>query len=394
MPVPVPSPVSIRPAWSCPVTARDLIAQRCAAQLLSGEPARSATGVVHRLLAVQGQDPRGARLAIRARSAGLTAADVDRALTSDRSLLITWLNRGTLHLVGREDYWWLQSLTTPPLFTASERRLAQEGVSAADADRAVAAIEAALAADGPLTRGQLAERIDSAGVRTQGQALVHLLLLASLRGLIVRGPMSGKEHAFALVSDWLGAPPAPLDRDVALAELARRYLAGHGPADDRDLAKWAGLPLRDARRGLTAIAGELAPRDDGLADLANRDQPVSQEAPERAAAHSLPPAALPPASRPPPSLPLPRLLGAFDPLLLGWASREPVLGAHQGIVTVNGIFRPFALVRGQAVATWTMPGGQVTLRPLAPLSKRDEAALQSEAADVTRFLGTRPPGRA
>jgi hypothetical protein len=349
------------------VTARDLITQRCAAQLLSGEPARSATGVVRRLLAVQGQDARGARLAIRARSAGLTAADVDRALTSDRSLLITWLNRGTLHLVGREDYWWLQSLTTPPLFTASERRLAQEGVSAADADRAVAAIEAALAADGPLTRGQLAERIDSAGVRTQGQALVHLLLLASLRGLIVRGPMSGKEHAFALVSDWLGAPPAPLDRDVALAELARRYLAGHGPADDRDLAKWAGLPLRDARRGLTAIAGQLVPRDDGRADLVRRDQPAS--------------------------LPPPRLLGAFDPLLLGWASREPVLGAHQGIVTVNGVFRPFALVRGQAVATWTMPGGQVTLRPLVPLSKRDEAALQSDATDVTRFLGTRPPAR-
>ncbi len=277
------------------MTARDLIAQRCAAQLLSGEPARSATDVVHRLLAVQGQDPRGARLAIRARSAGLTAADVDRALTSDRSLLITWLNRGTLHLVGREDYWWLQSLTTPPLFTASERRLAQEGVSPAGADRAVAAIKAALAAEGPLTRGQLAERIDAAGVRTQGQALVHLLLLASLRGEIVRGPVIGKEHAFALVSDWLGAPPAPLDRDVALAELARRYLAGHGPANDRDLAKWAGLPLRDARRGLTAIAGELAPRDDGLADLAKRGQPASPRAPERPA--GLPPRQ--PAARPP-----------------------------------------------------------------------------------------------
>jgi winged helix DNA-binding protein len=377
VPVPVPAPVSIRPASPRRVTARDLIAQRCAAQLLSGEPGRSTTDVVHRLLAVQGQDPRGARLAIRARSAGLTAADVDRALTSDRSLLITWLNRGTLHLVGREDYWWLQSLTTPPLFTASERRLAQEGVSPADADRAVAAIGAALAADGPLTRGQLAERIDAVGVRTQGQALVHLLLLASLRGEIVRGPVIGKEHAFALVSDWLGAPPAPLDRDVALAELARRYLAGHGPASDRDLAKWAGLPLRDARRGLTAIASQLAPRDDGLADLANRDQPASPQAPERAA-----------------GLPPPRLLGAFDPLLLGWASREPVLGAHQGIITVNGVFRPFALVRGQAVATWTMPGGQVTLSPLASLSKRDEAALESDAADVTRFLGTRPPARA
>jgi len=347
------------------MSAGAVTAQRCAAQLLSGEPARSTADVVRRLLAVQGQDPRGFRLAIRARTAGLTAADVDRALTSDRSLLVTWLNRGTLHLVGREDYWWLHALTTPPLFTASGRRLAQEGVPPADADRGVAAIEAALAADGPLTRAQLGERIASAGVRTTGQALVHVLLLASLRGLIVRGPMSGTEHAYALVSDWLGTPPAPLDRDVALAELARRYLAGHGPADDRDLAKWAGLPLRDARRALLGIAGELAQRDDGLAGLASRGQA----------------AVLPP----------PRLLGAFDPLLLGWASREPVLGAHQGIVTTNGIFRPFALVRGKAVAIWAIRAGKVVLSPLTQISNPDEAALHADAEHVRRFLGIAGP---
>src|SRR5450755_1771294 len=152
--------------------AAEVTAERCAAQLLSGPPAGSAVEVAGRLLAVQGQDPRGARLAIRARSAGLTAADVDRALSADRSLLITWLNRGTLHLVATEDYWWLHPVTTPPLFTASARRLAQEGVPPADADRGVAAIESALA-DGPLSRGQLAERIVAAGVRTEGQALVH-----------------------------------------------------------------------------------------------------------------------------------------------------------------------------------------------------------------------------
>ena len=64
---------------------------------------------------MQGQDPRGARLAVRARTEGLSAADVDRALSEERSLLITWLNRGTLHLVRSEDYPWLQALTTPPL---------------------------------------------------------------------------------------------------------------------------------------------------------------------------------------------------------------------------------------------------------------------------------------
>ena len=97
---------------------------------------------------MQGQDPRGFRLAIRARTTGLNASDVDRALTEDRSLLVTWLNRGTLHLVRTEDYPWLHALTTPPLFTGSARRLAQEGVSPDAADRAVALVERSLAAGG------------------------------------------------------------------------------------------------------------------------------------------------------------------------------------------------------------------------------------------------------
>src|ERR1700723_3409036 len=121
-----------------------MITERVSAQLLTGPPARSAAAVTGRLLAVQAQDPRGARLAIRVRSAGLTAADVDRALTADRSLLITWLNRGTLHLVRSADYWWLHQLTTPPLLTGNARRLSQEGVSPAAADRGVQAIERAL----------------------------------------------------------------------------------------------------------------------------------------------------------------------------------------------------------------------------------------------------------
>src|SRR3954470_25040575 len=77
--------------------------ERLTAQMLAGKPARSALDVVERVLAVQAQDPRGARLAVRARSNGLHASDVDRAL-NDRELLVSWLNRGTLHLVRPADY--------------------------------------------------------------------------------------------------------------------------------------------------------------------------------------------------------------------------------------------------------------------------------------------------
>ena len=316
--------------------------------------------MAERLLAVQAQDPRGARLAIRARTRGVAAADVDRCLTEARSLVIATLNRGTLHLVRSEDYPLLQALTTPQLATGNARRLAQEGVSPADAERAVAIVERSLAEDGPLTRAELRDRIAGAGIETAGQAFVHVALLASLRGLVVRGPMVGRQHAFALVRDWLGEQPA-VDRDRALAELARRYLAGHGPADDRDLARWAGVPLRDARAGLAAIGAELVERDDGLADLAKR-----------------------PGGRG--KLPT-RLLGPFEPLLLGWRSREDWVGRSERAIVSGGVFRPFAMVRGSAVATWRLRGGEVELEPFARVARADRAALDEDAAAVVRYLG-------
>ena len=68
-----------------------MVAERCRAQLLSGRPVGSPEDVAQRLLAGQAQDPRGARLAVRARTVGLLATDVDRALTQDRSLVVDWL---------------------------------------------------------------------------------------------------------------------------------------------------------------------------------------------------------------------------------------------------------------------------------------------------------------
>jgi hypothetical protein len=87
------------------------------------------------------------------------------------------------------------------------------------------------------------------------------------------------------------------------------------------------------------------------------------------------------------ALPPPLLLGAFEPLLLGWASRDPIVGPHRRTVTAGGLFRPFALAGGRAVATWTIASGQVVLAPFARLDTQTQAALDTEAADVTRFLG-------
>jgi hypothetical protein len=122
------------------------------------------------------------------------------------------------------------------------------------------------------------------------------------------------------------------------------------------------LPLRDARAGLAAIAPELVEREDGLVHLA--------------------------ASPPIAEVPRPRLIGAFDPVLLGWTSREAILGPHIQLVTTNGIFRPFAMVDGRAVATWKLNRGKVTIEPLGRITKKAMAALEEDATDVERFMAT------
>ena len=332
-------------------------AARLTAQGLSGAPATSVHDVVERLLAVQGQDGRGFRLAVRSRSTGLSASDVDQAL-AERRLVVSWLNRGTLHLVRAEDWPWLHALTTPQLRTGNTRRLQQEGVDPAAARRGVDVVRRALE-DGPMTRAQLREVVAAADVPVAGQALVHLLGLATLDGVCVRGPMVDGGQAFVAVRDWLGEPP-PVDRDRALAQLALRYLAGHGPAGAADLARWAGLPLRDARSGLRAAADLLVELPCGLVDLPRHDEPAPLQPP--------------------------RLLGPFDPVLLGWCSRERVTAPHTALVTVNGIFRAFALVDGRAVATWGYAGGRATVTPLEPYGDDVAQALDRDGRDVERFL--------
>ena len=114
------------------------------------------------------------------------------------------------------------------------------------------------------------------------------------------------------------------------------------------------------RKGLTGLASELEERGEGMLSLGRRP-PVAE-------------------------LPPPRLLGPYDPVLLGWASREDILGKHTGLVTVNGLFRPFAMVEGRAVATWRLAQGRVDIEPLGPIPKAVRAVLDADAADVERFM--------
>jgi hypothetical protein len=275
--------------------------------------------VVAHLLAVQAQDARSVRLALRARGA---------SGWSD-GLVTSWLLRGTLHTVCRADFWWLHALCAPRLEAGNRRRLGQLGVSEAQAERAVRRIVDALA-NGPLPRAELAERLEA-----RGQAVVHLLARAAIAGEIVL-----EDRAFALA----GRRPAPPGHDAALCELGRRYLAAHAGADAADLAHWSGLPLGDARRALRDVA--------------------------------------PPSARPEP-VPLrlvhaydELLLGWRDrtPVVAARDARR----VHPG----GGLLRAVVLEGGRAVGTWQLRGGRVRVEPFGEIADAAELAAEIAAVEA------------
>src|SRR5207302_9115619 len=75
---------------------------RLRAQRLTAQQPGALTSVAHvvkELCRIQAQDAGAATLAVRVRSAGVVAADVEPARVQERSVVRTWGQRGTLHLL-------------------------------------------------------------------------------------------------------------------------------------------------------------------------------------------------------------------------------------------------------------------------------------------------------
>jgi hypothetical protein len=349
-----------------------VLAERVRAQVLTGVRPTDPVEAVRRVGALQAQDPRALRLAIRARTTGVDALAVKRALAEPGRLVVTWLMRGTLHAVPAGDVRWLLALLRPARSSGRTRRLAL-GLDDHLLDTALP-IAVGLLAAGPLTRSELADRMRAAGIPLgRGQAPAHLLSVAAREGLVCRGPDRDGEPTYVRLSDWLAGvePVEPVERDDALARLARRYLAGHGPAGAADLAAWSGLPLRDARTGLGALAAAGEVEDVRIGG---------------APAYRLP-------GEPSPEDRTVRLVPAFDEYLLGYRGRALALDAAYAhrIQAGGGIVHPAVLLGGRIIGSWRQrraDGGLiVAVEPFRRLPRDTRAALAAEAADIGRFLG-------
>ena len=65
-----------------------------------------------------------------------------------------------------------------------------------------------------------------------------------------------------------------------------------------------------------------------------------------------------------------------------------MIGEHRGLVTTNGIFRPFALVKGRAISTWRFAKGKVEIEHLEKVTKKAAGRLKADAAAVEAFLSS------
>jgi winged helix DNA-binding protein len=344
---------------------------RVAAQHLHHPRRRSAVDLVRHLTGVQAQILSAAGLALRARTAGLTLARVDRARLRDRSIVCTWAMRGTLHLIAAEDHGWLPPLVLERQLDRSRRRLRQMGMTGDEPDRAVRAIERILVREGPRTRAELAERLQRRGFRMKEWPIsYHLLLLASAGGGVCPGPDRGRDRTFVPVRDWIGETRT-IDRDAALAELAVRYLAAHGPAEPADLAFWSGIRMADARRAWGAVEDRLVEVHAGPNRTLWMLKRRKADAPGGVV----------------------RLLPSFDEYLLGWKDRGSIAG-RDGWRKINpgaGWYHPAVLVDGRGAGTWKTERRSdivsIQVEPFSELTPSGRKGIADEAADVGRYLG-------
>ncbi len=349
-------------------TGRELRGHRLVSQRVCGPRFASVAEAAGGMLATQAQDFHGAKWALALRSTG-REVDVDAALASG-GVVRGWPMRGTLMFMAATDVRWLTTLLAPRSFAASAGVWRAAGLGADDFARAADLVGAALTGGVAMGRTALLQVLERGGVATGGGRGSHLLRQLAGTALIVFGPPRGTEQTFALLHEWVPSARGR-EREEALGELARRYVAGHGPTTVRDLAWWSGLTLADARQAVR-LAGDAV----GEVSVAGEPYLVAEGGP------------------PPPARETVRLLPGFDELLLGYGDRSASLApvdVPRVVPARNGLVLATVVVDGRVVGTWrrTLRADRVELavEPFAPLGARRRSRLQRAAADYAAYLG-------
>lgn len=356
------------------LTRRDAHRLRLHAQQLGVRRGDSVPGTVRAAAAIQAQDRLGEQLGVGVRAAGLTAGQVDHARQVERSVVRNWLMRGTLHLVPSEDLRWMLDLLGEAMDTKALKRRADLGISEDDHGTALRFLREELALKGPMTRAEIGDAFRSAGLPSDGQATPHLLRSTSLLGVSCFGPERNGDTTHVLIDDWLPQGDPPPDPG---AELARRYFSAYGPATQSDFRWWSGLPAAETRRCLQAASRDLTE-----VDVDGRIMWMSRDGADRVGEVL---------SGPQDVL---RVLGPFDPYIVGYAKRDLDVPDHllKRVNAGGGMLRPCVLIDGRLVATWDRRrrahGLTVRVSCFEELTDDAQAQLEAEFSEMGRFLET------
>jgi len=343
-----------------------LVPRRLQHQLLSRKRASSPSEVVSWFGAMQAQDYLGALWALGSRTARARERTVQAAL-DEGSVIRTHGFRGTWQFVAPEDLGWMLSLVGPRVIASAASRFREMGLDAKTLERSCELFADALRGGKELTRAEMSAVLLGQRIKTAGR-LSHLLIHAELRGVLCSGARRGKQTTSVLLSERAPKTRA-LTREQALAELARRYFRSRGPATERDLAWWSGLPLRDVREAIELVERKLdAELFDGQRYFWLGDAPATGRG---AGVHLLP---------------------AFDEYLVAYQDRSACIEpSHvRRINAGGGILKPVVVSNGRVIGTWQRKlhkdGVTVSVKPLSKLSAEDRDGVAAAAERYARFL--------
>ncbi len=341
--------------------------RRLANQLIARSSSATPLAVAQHMGAMQAQDYYGTLWALGLRT-GLTEAEVIQSI-ENAEIVRTWPQRGTLHVVPAIDAKWLVSLSEERLIKGAARRRQALGLTDEILGKARDTLMDALQGRKLISRPQILEILENAGISTKSGRGYHILWYLSQTGVTVVGPMEGKQQTFALLDEWV--PNArTLSREVGIAELARRYFMSHGPAMIKDFIWWSGLTAGDAKAGLAANKSVLtSEKMEGDEYWFAEDTQITADQEGDF------------------------LLPGFDEYMLGYKNRDAALPAEHAEKVCpgkNGMFLSTIILGGQVVGTWKRTirknRVEIELNPFTKLSKSDLARLQRPADEYGSFL--------
>ena len=352
------------------MTRSDIARYRLLHQHIAHSGCQEPREVVASLGAIQAQDYLGSLWSIGLRLPSATQGNIEQAI-ADRTIVRTWPMRGTLHFVAATDVRWMLELLAPRVVARSARRHELFEIDDALVARTKKLFIGALQGGSQLTRDEIYRLLERANISVTGQRGLHILWRLAQDSVICFGAHRGKQATFALLDEWLPKTQA-FGRDQALAELAGRYFASHGPATLRDFVWWSGLKISDAEAGVDMVSTQLRRETiDGRVYWMPQDL-----------------SALPKISN------TVHLLPGFDEYMLGYTDRSAALDplhSKKILPGENGLFSATIVRDGRVVGTWKRVFQKqevvITPSPFTPLTKSETRAFAAAAERYSHFVG-------